>query len=137
VADILGLDPGEVTTLMRARYMAVKPAAGARSVPYQIAISYIPLAIAEGTPFEDEDTGAGGISSRLADLGQAQAEIEETIEVRPPEPDEIDFLGVTEDQRVYDILHIARNRAGQPVKVTVYTIPTHLARLRYRFALEE
>jgi hypothetical protein len=72
----------------------------------------------------DADTAVTGCTTLLVDAfraaraGSSRARWlvrrgPETIEVRPPEPDEIDFLGVTENQRVYDILHIARNRAGQ------------------------
>jgi GntR family transcriptional regulator len=137
VADLLEVSADEVSTVMRARYMKIVPAPGGRDVPYQIATSYIPLELAEDTPIEQEDTGVGGISSRLADLGHAQAEIEETIDVRPPKPDEMDFLGVTEDQRVYEILHIGTSAAGRAVKVTVFIIPTHMVRLRYRMPLAE
>ncbi|TYB71276.1 GntR family transcriptional regulator [Nonomuraea sp. PA05] len=137
VADILGVSSAEVSTVMRARYMKIVPAPDGRSIPYQIAVSYIPLAIAEGTQIEDEDTGVGGISSRLADLGRAQASIEETVDVRPPEPEEMNFLEVTEDQRVYEILHVGEDDDGQPVKVTVFVIPTHLTKLRYRMRLED
>ncbi|SEU46678.1 GntR family transcriptional regulator [Nonomuraea wenchangensis] len=137
VADLLGVSSGEVSTVMRARYMKIVPAPGARHVPYQIAISYIPLSIAEGTQIEDEDTGVGGISSRLADLGQRQKRLTETISVRPPEPDEIEFLSMTEDQRVFDIQHVTVNEAGEPVKVTLYVIPTHMSILRYTIELED
>jgi GntR family transcriptional regulator len=122
VAELLGVSAGEVSTVMRARHMTIVPEPDARPVPYQIAVS---------------DTGVGGLSSRLADLGHAQAEIEEVIDVRPPEPEEMDFLGVTEDQRVFDILHVGWTGDGRAVKVTVFVIPTHMVRLRYRMPLEE
>jgi len=137
VAELLGVSADEVSTVMRARHMTIVPEPDARPVPYQIAVSYVPLEIAGGTPIEEGDTGVGGLSSRLADLGQTQAEIEEIIDVRPPEPEEMDFLGVTEDQRVFDILHIGWTGDGRAVKVTVFVIPTHMVRLRYRMPLEE
>jgi hypothetical protein len=48
----------------------------------------------------------GNISSRLAELGHAQNEIEERITVRPPSSEEAAFLRMTKDQRVYEIVHI-------------------------------
>ncbi|MEU6789904.1 GntR family transcriptional regulator [Nonomuraea angiospora] len=135
VADVLGVSAEEISVVMRARYMSVKAPAG-RTVPYQIAITYVPLEIAEGTAIEEEDTGIGGLSSRLADLDQAQAELDDTIEVRPPEPEE-EFLGLNEDQRVFDIFHIGETRDGRPVKVTTFVIPTHLSKLRYRVQLKD
>jgi GntR family transcriptional regulator len=131
VADVLGVSAEKISVVMRARYMSLKAPAG-RTVPYQIAITYVPLEIAEGTA----DTGVGGLSSRLAELDQAQAELEDTIEVRPPEPEE-EFLGLNEDQRVFDILHIGETRDGRPVKVTTFVIPTHLSKLRYRVQLKD
>jgi GntR family transcriptional regulator len=100
VAEILGVDPGEASVMVRARRMF------AQNIPIQIVTSYIPIAIAQGTPIVQDDTGVGGISSRLAELGHAQNEIEERITVRPPTPEEAAFLRMTEDQRVYEIVHI-------------------------------
>ena len=72
----------------------------------QIATSYIPRSIADGTPIAEEDSGVGGISSRLAELGHAQHELEERITVRPPTEREARFLEMEQGQRVYDITHI-------------------------------
>ncbi|WP_156056217.1 hypothetical protein [Streptosporangium roseum] len=49
----------------------------AQNVPLQLVTSYIPRFIADGTLIAELDSGMGGISSRLADLGYTQAEIEE------------------------------------------------------------
>lgn len=130
VAEILGVDSETESVIVRARYMR------AAEVPIQIVISYIPLTIAEGTPIAQEDSGVGGISSRLAELGHAQAEIEERIIVRPPAAQEAAFLRMTEDQRVYDILHIGWTADDRAVKVTTYVMPTHQWDLRYRYSVE-
>jgi hypothetical protein len=49
----------------------------ANDVPVQLAPSYIPLKIAEGTAIAEPDPGAGGIISRFAELGYAQVRITE------------------------------------------------------------
>jgi GntR family transcriptional regulator len=77
VAEILGVGAGEAC-VVRAREMYVN------DVPTQLADSYDPLDIAAGTILEEVDCGAGGLMSRMADLGQAQARIAERITVRPP-----------------------------------------------------
>jgi GntR family transcriptional regulator len=130
VAEVLDVEPDTASVVIRSRYMR------ANEVPIQIVTSYIPVAIAAGTPIEREDSGIGGISSRLAELGHAQTEIEEHIIVRPPTPGEASFLRMTEDQRVYEIFHTGWTSDDRPVKVTIYIMPTHQWNLRYRYPVE-
>ncbi|MFD9819098.1 GntR family transcriptional regulator [Streptomyces violascens] len=129
VADLLGVDAGSVSTLARARRML------ADDVPVQLATSYLPLEIAEGTRLEEVDTGPGGSISRLAELGHAQATITENIEVRTPTPEEVEALDMAEDQRVFEIAHIGRTEDGRAVEVTVHVLPSHLWRLSYTWPL--
>ncbi|MEU5190974.1 GntR family transcriptional regulator [Streptomyces klenkii] len=129
VADLLGVDANDVSTLARVRRML------ADDVPVQLATSYLPLAIAEGTRLEEIDTGPGGSKSRLAELGHAQATITEEIDVRPPTAEEVGALDMREDQRVYEIAHIGRTEDGRTVEVTVHVMPTHLWRLSYSWPL--
>ncbi|WP_157253255.1 UTRA domain-containing protein [Nonomuraea typhae] len=130
VAAVLGVDPDEQSVVVRARYMR------AEGVPIQIATSYIPLSIAEGTPIAEVDPGVGGISSRLAELGHGQARITERIRVRPPTPAEAAFLRMTEDQRVYYIVHTGWTGDDRPVKVNIYVAPTHQWDLVYEYPVE-
>ncbi|MDP4511754.1 GntR family transcriptional regulator [Nonomuraea turcica] len=127
VAEVLGVEAGIDSVIIRARRMK------AEDIPIQIATSYIPRSIAEGTPIAELDPGIGGISSRLAELGYAQAELEENIRVRPPTPDELRFLRMIPDQWVYEIFHIGWTAADQAVKVTTYVMPTYQWNLRYRY----
>lgn len=127
VAQVLGVDPDSDSVIIRARRMK------ANDVPIQTAISYIPRTIADGTPIAELDPGVGGISSRLADLGYEQSELEENIRVRPPTPEEARFLRMSPEQCVYDIFHIGWTAAGRAVKVTLYVLPTYQWDLRYRY----
>lgn len=136
VAEILGVDPEADSVIVRARRMRAIPAEGTREVPIQIATSYIPRTIADGTPIAEMNSGVGGISSRLVDLGHGQQELEERITVRPPTDDEASLLEMVEDQRVYDITHIGWTADDRPVKVTVYIMPTHQWDLRYRYPID-
>lgn len=136
VAEVLGVDPDADSVIVRARHMRAVPSGGKREVPIQIATSYIPRTIADGTPIAEEDSGVGGISSRLAELGHAQQELEERITVRPPTDREAKFLEMEPGQRVYDITHIGWTADNRPVKVTCYIMPTHQWDLRYRYPVD-
>jgi GntR family transcriptional regulator len=130
VADVLGVDADADSVIVRARRMR------AEGVPIQIVTSYIPRDIADGTPIAERDPGVGGISSRLAELGYAQAEIEENLRVRPPAPDEARFLRMTPDQRVIEIFHIGWTATNQAVKINVYILPSFQWNLRYRYPID-
>ncbi|RBQ14037.1 GntR family transcriptional regulator [Spongiactinospora rosea] len=130
VADLLGVAPDADSVIIRARRMR------ADGVPIQIVTSYIPRTIADGTPIAEQDPGAGGISSRLAELGHAQAEIEERIRVRPPLPEERRFLRMSSEQWVYDIVHIGWTADDRAVKVNTYILPIYQWDLRYRYRID-
>jgi GntR family transcriptional regulator len=130
VAKILGVSPDEVSAVIRARQMF------ADDVPVQIADSYIPLDIASGTPLEEEDSGQGGIISRFAELGYAQARITEHVTVRTPTPEEAQFLKLTEDQRVYDVTHVGRTADGRAVEVCLHVMPTHQWEFDYEWSAD-
>lgn len=52
--------------------------------PVQVATSYLPTEIVDGSPITTPNTGAGGTYARLADLGYAPAEFVERLIVRMP-----------------------------------------------------
>jgi GntR family transcriptional regulator len=126
VAQALRLEADEVAAIRR-RHMF------ADDVPVQIATSYVPWSIAQGTPITQEDTGQGGTYSRLADLGHAVARFTERITVRVPEADEAVVLRLAEDQPVYVIHHVAWTADDRPVEVTVHVMPVHQWHLEYEW----
>src|SRR5260370_42508566 len=91
VAQALRLPEGQPNTVMRKRHMYVN------DVPVQLAPSYIPLAIAEGTALEQQDSGPGGIISRFAELGHAQVRVTESASVRRGPEAEHTFLRLQHD----------------------------------------
>lgn len=123
VAEILGTSD----TIARVRRMY------ADDIPVQIATSYIPQEIAEGTALAQEDSGPGGIISRFAELGQAQVRITEHLTVRPPTAQEAGILNLSEDNRVYDVTHTGWTANGRPVEVCLHVMPTHLWELDYEW----
>lgn len=130
VAELLGVSADEVSAVSRARRML------ADDTPVQLATSYIPGDIAFDSPLENHDTGAGGMISRLAEMGFPQAEVTEEINVRTPTPEEVDRLGLPEDARVYELLHVARTAEGRTVEVAVHVMPTHQWTLRYGWEID-
>jgi GntR family transcriptional regulator len=130
VAELLGVSAEEVSALSRARRMT------ADDIPVQLATSYIPGDIAFDSTLENVDTGPGGMISRLAEMGHAQTEVTEEINVRTPTPAEVDELQLTEDARVYELLHVARTAEGRAVEVAIHVMPTAHWTLRYGWTLD-
>jgi GntR family transcriptional regulator len=129
VAEVLGVSAEDVSAVVRRRLMS------ADDTPLQVATSYLPLDIAGGTAIEQEDTGPGGIISRFAELGHAQARVTERVTVRPPTPEEAQFLRMSEDQRVYVARHTGWTAEGRAVEVTFHVMPTHYWELEYGWDL--
>lgn len=125
VAEALGLPSGEANVIVRRRRMY------ANDVPVQLAPSYIPADIAEGTPLAEVDSGPGGIISRFADLGYAQTRITETIRVRRASDEEQAFLRLEDDQPVIEIWHTGWTADNRAVEVAVHAMPAFLWVLDY------
>lgn len=116
--------------LIRKRHMY------AGETPVQLATSYVPWSIAEGTQLEQTDTGAGGTYSRLAEFGHAPARFTETIALRPPSSEEADFLRLSDEQHVLVVFHIAWTSDDRPVEVTIHVLPPHQWELHYDWPAE-
>jgi GntR family transcriptional regulator len=102
----------------------------------QLATSYVPWSIADGTQLEKTDTGPGGTYSRLAELGHAPARFTETIALRPPTSEEADFLSLSDEQHVLAIFHIAWTSDERPIEVTIHVLPPHQWELHYDWPAE-
>lgn len=74
IAERLGTGENEVLVRSR-RYVA-------EGYPLEIATSYIPMDIAEGTPIAQPDSGPGGIYARIEDQGYQLSRFQEGIAVR-------------------------------------------------------
>lgn len=118
VAEVFGINEG-TPVLVRSRKMF------ADDVPVQIATSYIPLEIADGTQLTEKDTGPGGTYSRLADLGHEPKRFSELTQLRVPDSSEAGVLSMDTSQRVYVITRIARTTEGRAVEITESILPAH------------
>jgi len=123
-ARLLGI-PEDTGAVYRRRRMF------AGTEPVQLATSWIPADIADGTPITQSDTGPGGIYSRLADLGHAPAWFTEDVSVKVPDEEEASALGIDPDHRVYAITRTATDAAGRVVEVNMIVMPTHQWTLCY------
>ncbi|MEW1551876.1 GntR family transcriptional regulator [Streptomyces tsukubensis] len=131
VAEILGVDGDEPeSVVIRARVML------ADDIVVQLASSYFPGDIAFGSQLEEQNTGPGGSKSRLAELGHAQAEITETIDVRSPTAEEARGLAIPAERQVYEITHVARDAEGRAVEVAVHVVSTTLWTLSYTWSVD-
>jgi GntR family transcriptional regulator len=126
IAELLGVEEGAMV-LARRREMY------ASGEPVQMATSYIPLDIAEGTPIAEQDTGPGGIYSRFAELGHDPVAFGETVRIRRPADDEARFLGMDLDQRVIAIRRTAATAEGRVIEVNEIAMPAHQWELSYEW----
>jgi GntR family transcriptional regulator len=118
VAKVLGVDEG-ADVLARRRVMF------ADDVPVQVATSWIPWDIAEGTPLTEVDTGPGGAYSRLAELGHARARTREVTRMRIPDASEAASLDMDVTGRVIAITRTVWDASGRAVEVNEIVLPGH------------
>jgi GntR family transcriptional regulator len=121
--------PGNVLRILDIQE-AVSPLARRRvmyadDVPVQIATSWIPWDIAEGTRLAEVDTGPGGSYSRLAELGHARARTSEVMRVRIPEDHEARALDMDITGRVVTITRTVWDADGRAIEVNEIVIPAH------------
>jgi GntR family transcriptional regulator len=101
--------------------------------PVLLSCSWLPAAIAAGTPIAQPDTGPGGIYARLAELGHAPARFREDIRARMPLPDETERLQVAAGTPVVEICRVALDVADIPVEVNEMTADSSAYIFRYEF----
>jgi GntR family transcriptional regulator len=129
VARRLRLPPGE-DRVMRTSYLLT-----ADSVPVQLAVSYEPLALTEGTPVLLPEQGAHagrGVIARMGVVGVRVDQVTEEIAIRPSLAAEAAALAIPLGAPVLAVerAHLA---AGRPAEVCDIVIPAGQYRLRYRF----
>jgi GntR family transcriptional regulator len=114
MAARLGVDAGDQVVVRRRRYFA-------EDQPIEIATSYIPLDVAEGTPIEQENPGPGGIYARMEDKGMIFERYDEEISARMPTEEETRLLQLPPASPIFRLIRTA-TASGRPVEVcdTVY-----------------
>jgi len=116
VAELLGVDQAE-ELVIRSRRMYD----GERLV--QLADTFVPAFVAEAAPAVAElNTGEGGIISRMAEAGLAQADVVEDVEQRPATAEQAEALGVEPGDLLLVITHTGRTEDGRAVEVTRHVL---------------
>ncbi len=126
VRECLGLTSRAKVLARRRRYLI-------DGQPVELAASYVPSALAKGTPIEERHTGPGGIYARLEELGHTLAEFTEEVGARMPTPEERRRLRLPDGTPVLTVRRIAFDTKGNRVEMTdtLKAAPSYL--LEYRF----
>lgn len=85
--------------------------------PVELATSYVPLDIAEGTRMTEPDTGPGGIYARMEEMGYVFGPFHEDIRARMPTPDEVRSLNLAPGVPVLTVVRQARETGGRTLEV--------------------
>jgi len=125
VADLLGVEAGATVTVRR-RVMLLD------DEPVQLADSYFPVSLAQGTPLVEPQKLRGGTVAALERLGFTLGDFEERVSARMPSSEERQQLRLAEGAPVMLLVRATYTVDGQPVEVdrTVLSAERHL--LRYR-----
>jgi GntR family transcriptional regulator len=127
VRELLSL-PADAKTVLRSRRFVLD------GKPVLLSRSWLPAAVAAGTPIAQPDTGPGGTYARLADLGRAPAHFREDLRSRMPSTDEIERLDIAPGTPVIDIIRLAVDTEGTPVEVNEMTADASAYVFRYEFS---
>ncbi len=126
IRALLGLADGGRAVLRSRRYVL-------DGKPVLLSRSWLPTAIAAGSPITQPDPGAGGIYARLAELGHAPVRFREDLRSRMPQPTEIERLALAPGTPVVEICRIAFDAGGTPVEANEMTADASAYVFRYEF----
>lgn len=110
VADRLQLSAGESVLVRSRRYLS-------DGEPVELATSYLPFDLVDGTPICEPNPGPGGIYARLEELGHQLAHFTEEVTARMPLPDEVRALRLTPGVPVFRLVRTAYDTDGRPVEI--------------------
>lgn len=96
--------------------------------PIEVAVSFLPLGIADGTPIVEQNTGPGGIYARLEEAGHVLDHFVEEVTARMPTSDERRRLELPDGVPVLVVVRTAFDTTGTPVEVcdTVKAAPAYV-----------
>lgn len=122
VQERLHLEDGADDVVVRSRrYLA-------DGRPMEVAVSFLPRSIAEGTAITEVNTGPGGIYARLEEAGHELDHFVEEVTARMPTADERRRLELASGAPVLVVVRTAYDTAGLPVEVcdTVKAAPAYV-----------
>jgi GntR family transcriptional regulator len=124
-ARLLRLAEGDMVLVRRRRYLA-------DGEPMEIATSYVPWQIAEGTLMTEPNPGPGGIYARIEERGHTLHHFTEEVTARMPIDEERRALRLIPGTPVLTLVRTAYDAEGTPVEVC----DTVLAADRYVLAYD-
>lgn len=110
IAELLGLDEDTPVLVRHRRYLA-------DGQPLELATSYIPWDLANGTHMTRRNSGPGGIYARLEEIGHRLGRFTEEISSRMPTPDEMRSLRLGPGVPVFHLVRTAFDTRGRVVEV--------------------
>lgn len=124
IAPSLGVETGATVLVRSRRYLH-------GDTPMEIATSYVPWSIAEGTPIAEVNPGPGGIYARIEEAGHRLARFTEEVTARMPMPDEAKALHLPSGTPVMRVLRTAYDTDGLAVEVCDTVMTADLFVLSY------
>ncbi|YCK35206.1 UTRA domain-containing protein [Actinomadura sp. ATCC 39365] len=129
VAADLGLDPGQ-SVVVRRRLVLLNDKA------VELADSYYPVSIAQGTPLAQTGKIRGGAVTLLAELGYTAHSTIETIRARPATVEEARLLNLQPADWVLVLRRVIKDHRGVPFETSEMTMVAHDRELRYELQEE-
>jgi GntR family transcriptional regulator len=84
--------------------------------PMELATSYIPWGLAEGTSMTEANTGPGGVYARLEERGHRLKRFSEEVAARMPTSDEVRALVLQPGVPVFRVVRVAYDSDERPVE---------------------
>ncbi len=125
IVVLLGVEPGS-TVVVRRRVMLLD------DEPVQLADSYYPMDVAQGTPIAEPQRLLGGTVAALERLGLELGDFEEKVSARAAGPEERQALQLGEGVPVLVVLRTTYTVDGRPVEVSRAVLAADRHQLSYR-----
>lgn len=104
----------------------------------QLTASYIPKAIADGTPLATATKVQGAMPTELKRLGYPpRSPAIEWVDTRMPTAEEARLLAMPSGAPVFHILRLTRTDGDRPIEVTEMVLPGHKYRMEYHLPIHE
>lgn len=110
IASRLGLEADAPVLIRHRRYLA-------DNQPLELATSYVPWELANGTPMTRKNPGPGGIYARIEERGHRLGRFTEDVAARMPTPEEARQLRLSPGVPVFQLVRTAYDTNDQPVEV--------------------
>ncbi|GAA1706773.1 GntR family transcriptional regulator [Fodinicola feengrottensis] len=128
IAKYLDIEPG-TDVAVRDRIMR------ADGETVQLAVSYIPVDIAEAAGIEKTDTGPGGMYARIEESGTHLTHYTELVSARPPRPRESEQLQIPAAYPVIEVIRVAY-AGDRPIEANRMVMSSERYQLVYQIAAD-